>query len=200
MATTHRGRPRSTEVHHAILEATRDLVIESGYASLSMDRVAERAGVGKQTVYRRWPSKGPLVADAILDRANPTGATLPPDTGDIHEDLRLWLHKQVTFVATPRNAALVRALAAAAADDPHDADTLYRQLTGPSRDGLLTRLRAGADAGQVRAEADLNAVADALTGAIMYQVLAGDATAASTARADGLLDVVMSGLVVERRK
>jgi AcrR family transcriptional regulator len=194
MATERRGRPRSEVVHHAILEATRDLLIENGYAGLSMDRVAARAGVGKQTVYRRWPSKAPLVTDAILDSARPTGVALPPDTGDVHRDLREWLHGQVDFLAVPRNASLVRALAAAAADDPDDAAALYRQLTGPGRDGLLTRLRAAVDAGQVRAESDLDAVADALTGAILFQVLAGDAAGTSRPRADGLLDVIMSGV------
>jgi AcrR family transcriptional regulator len=194
MATERRGRPRSELIHHAILEATRDLLIENGYARLSMDRVAARAGVGKQTVYRRWPSKAPLVTDAILDSARPAGAALPPDTGDIHRDLRVWLQGQADFLAVPRNASLVRALAAAAADDPDDAEALYRQLTGPGRDGLLARLRAAAEAGQIRAESDLDAAADALTGAVMYRVLAGGTTGTSRLRADGLLDIIMSGL------
>ncbi|MEO6086704.1 MAG: helix-turn-helix domain-containing protein [Umezawaea sp.] len=185
------GRPRSAVVHQAILEAARDLLVESGYAGLSIDRVAARAGVGKQTVYRRWASKAPLVAEAVLDAH---GSAAPPETGDLDRDLRAWLHGQSTSQATPRNAALVRALAAAAAADLRDADELYRQLTGPSRDELVERLRAGVGANQVRADADLAAAADALLGALLYQTLAGDPAAYSPQRVDGLLDIILAGL------
>ena len=194
MGEERRGRPRSMTVHQAILKAARDLLAEDGYAQFSVDRVAARAGVGKQTVYRRWPSKAPLAAEAILGSARPAASAFPADTGDIHRDLRNWLHEQVAFLASPQNASLVRALAAAAAEDPHDAQALYQQLTGPQRDILIRRLQAGADAGQVRPGADLEAVADALTGALVYQVLARDTAGISTRRADGLLDVIMSGL------
>ncbi|WP_461065396.1 TetR/AcrR family transcriptional regulator [Streptomyces pseudoechinosporeus] len=190
MAEERRGRPRSTTVHRAILQATRDLLIENGYARLSMDRVATRAGVGKQTVYRRWPSKAPLVAEAVLDGARTPG---PPDTGDVHRDLRTWLYGLVAFLADPRHAALIRALAAAAAEDAEDAEALFQRLTGPQRETLVRRLRAGAEAGQVRADADLDAVADALTGALVYQVLARN-DPVSVRRADGLLDVITLGL------
>jgi AcrR family transcriptional regulator len=185
------GRPRSAVVHQAILEAARDLLVETGYAGLSMDRVAARAGVGKQTVYRRWASKAPLVAEAVLDAH---GSATPPDTGDLDRDLRAWVHEQSTSQATPRNAALVRALAAAAAADLRDADELYRQLTGPSRDELVERLRAGVGANQVRADADLAAAVDALLGALLYQTLAGDPATYSPQRVDGLLDIILAGL------
>ncbi|MFJ1747299.1 TetR/AcrR family transcriptional regulator [Streptomyces sp. NPDC088116] len=190
MTEERRGRPRSTTVHRAILDATRDLLIENGYARLSIDRVAVRAEVGKQTVYRRWPSKAPLVAETVLDGSHAPG---PADTGDIHRDLRTWLHGLVAFMTDSRNAALIRALTAAAAEDPHDAEDLYERLTGPQREELVQRLRAGAEAGQVRADADLDAVADALTGALVYQTLAGDGSL-SVRRADGLFDVIMRGL------
>ncbi|MFE3826884.1 TetR/AcrR family transcriptional regulator [Streptomyces sp. NPDC059092] len=188
--TEGRGRPRSTSAHRAILDATRDLLAENGYARLSIDRVAARAEVGKQTVYRRWPSKAPLVAEAVLDGSHAPG---PADTGDVHRDLRAWLYGLVAFMADPRNAALIRALTAAAAEDPHDAEALYERLTGPQREELVQRLRAGAEAGQVRADADLDAVADALVGALLYQTLAGN-DSLSLRRADGLFDVITRGL------
>ncbi len=193
MGEERRGRPRSASVHQAILRAARELLAEEGYARLSMDRVAARAGVGKQTLYRRWPSKAPLVAEAVLDSAWPAAA-FPADTGDVRRDLRHWLHGQAGFLASPQNAVLIRALAAAAAAEPGDAQALYEQLTGPGRDMLVKRLRAGVSAGQLRPGADLDAAADALTGALIYQVLAGDSTGITAQRADGLLDVIMSGL------
>ncbi|NUP24049.1 MAG: TetR/AcrR family transcriptional regulator [Streptomyces sp.] len=191
-----RGRPRSATAHRAILEATRELLIENGYAALSMEGVAARTGVGKPTVYRRWPSKGALVADAVnhgfLDAA-PGHAVDPPDTGDIENDLRQWLCGYAALAADPRHSPLVLALTAAAAENPQDAEVLYRQLTGPRHTALVERLRRAVDAGQVRADVDLDAVADAVTGALLYQLLTGNA-AESERRSAGLVDILLGGL------
>jgi AcrR family transcriptional regulator len=191
MGEDRRGRPRSAALHQAILQATRDILGESGYAAVSMDRVAVRAGVAKQTVYRRWPSKAPLVAAAVLDGA--PAAASPPDTGDITRDLRGWLREVAAFMADPGNTAQIRALAAAAAEDQDDATALYEQLTRPWRETLINRLKAGVTAGQLRPGADLQAAADTLTGVLLSSVLAR-AAAASATRADAILDIVLYGL------
>jgi AcrR family transcriptional regulator len=184
------GRPRSTAAHGAILAATRQLLSEKGYAEVSMERVAARAGVGKQTVYRRWASKAPLVAEAVLS-AYRGAATDLPDSGDLAADLRSWLSGYTAFLAAPANAALVRALAAAAADDPQDGETLYRQLTGPQHEAIRERFRRGVQAGQVRADADLEAAAEAVIGVTLYRMLTpGDLDR----RFDGLVDVLIAGI------
>ncbi|MFG2940334.1 TetR/AcrR family transcriptional regulator [Streptomyces sp. NPDC048282] len=194
-----RGRPRDAAADLAILEATRELLIENGYARLSMEGVAARTGVGKPTVYRRWPSKGALVADALRHSflaMAPGHAVAPPDTGDIERDLRTWHDAYTRITTDPRNAPLVLALTAAAAESPDDADVLYKQLSGPQHQALTDRLRAAADAGQLRADVDpegLDAVADALIGALLYQLLRGNA-AASERRASALVDILLAGL------
>lgn len=195
MTESRRGRPRSTVVHAAILDATRALLIEKGYADVSMDRVASHAGVGKQTLYRRWPSKAQLVAEAVTDAYHGDGRFDLPDTGDLAADLRDWLLRYADAVATPENAALVRALAAAAADDPRDGEALYHQLTGPQHRAVMQRLQRGIAAGQVRADADMEAVADALCGTMLFRVLARPTTAGETARHfDGLIDALIAGV------
>jgi AcrR family transcriptional regulator len=195
MSDARLGRPRSAVAHDAILSAVRELLVESGYADVSMDRVAARAGVGKQTVYRRWPSKAPLVADAVLD-AWPGGSVALPDNGDVAEDLTVWLDGQGAVLAAPQHAALGRALAAAAADNLDDGDALYRQLTGPQHDAVIARLRIGVQTGQVRADADLAAVADAVIGVILFRML----TEASPVRDfAGLVDVLVRGMVDHNR-
>lgn len=196
MTEMRRGRPRSAVVHDAILESTRALLIESGYAQMSMDRVAGHAGVGKQTVYRRWPSKAPLVAEAVLDAFREGLSPLVPSyTGDVAADLRTWLRGVAQAQASPRNASLIRALAAAAADNPQDGDVLYRELTGPQYDAVVQRLAQGVKVGQIRADADLEAVADALVGATLYRMLAHSAIPDDTSqRFDGLVDALISGL------
>jgi AcrR family transcriptional regulator len=86
---SRRGRPRDPQVDAAILTAAMELLGEVGYARLTMDQVAARAGVSKPTLYLRWPNKVALVADAIGHRARPIPEV--PDTGGLAEDMRVFL-------------------------------------------------------------------------------------------------------------
>ena len=91
-----RGRPRSAEADRAILAATADLLAERGLAAMSIEEVAARAGVGKTTIYRRWPSKGLLALDAFVISFR---AEQPqPDTGSLRGDLLSALHAWVRAV------------------------------------------------------------------------------------------------------
>jgi AcrR family transcriptional regulator len=190
-----RGRPRSQQTHDAILDAVRDILLSGGYAQVAMDRVATLAGVGKQSLYRRWPSKAPLVAEAVMDAYGQHGPFELPDTGGIEADLRSWLHGQAAYLGAARNVALSRALAVAAADNPVDGEALYSQLAGPHHDALLRRLHAGAQAGDIRADADLEAVAEALIGATLYRIFTHVRTVEETTKHfDGLIDALIRGL------
>src|SRR5580698_370094 len=72
------GRPRSERLHKAILKAAVDLVLSSGFRSLSMDGIAARAGVGRMTIYRRWPNKAAIIMEAFVMRVDPgTLSNLP---------------------------------------------------------------------------------------------------------------------------
>lgn len=195
MSESRRGRPRSQEAHQSILDATRALLVESGYADVTMDRVAERAGVGKQTLYRRWRSKAPLVAESVMDAYGDTRALEIPDTGDIATDLRSLVRLIAKFVVAPENAALLRALAAAAADNPGDGEALYRQLTEPQHDAVVRRLRQGVASGQVRDGVNIEAVADAIIGAYLYRLLSYTAPVGGTLdHVDGLIDALVTGI------
>ncbi len=188
-----RGRPRSVRAHQAILEATRDLLTESGYERLSMEAIAGRAGVGKQTLYRWWPSKAAVVAEAVLGGYLPTSTTAPPDTGDIGADLRAWGRGQIAWLTDPTSAALVRGLAAAAADSDTDSARLYAELATPVRQDLLRRLEAGVREGTLRPDADLDAAADAIIGSMLYRVMAGGHVHLRD-DLDGLVDLLITGM------
>ncbi|MGX1809149.1 TetR/AcrR family transcriptional regulator [Nocardia sp. NPDC055321] len=191
--TRQRGRPRSLRSHAAILEATRDLLAEGGYEHLTVDAIATRAGVGRQTVYRWWPSKAAVVAEATVAGLVMVGSPDPPgDTGDITEDLRVWLQDQVHRLANPALAATIRGLAAAAADSGIDADRLSRQLIAPRRDDLIKRLSSGVRQGQVRADADLGAVADMVDGLLLVWVLTRRAVPDTV---EGVLTNLLVGIV-----
>jgi AcrR family transcriptional regulator len=189
------GRPRDAQLHRAILEATRELLTVDSYAELSMEGVAAHAQVGKKTLYRRWPSKAPLVAEAVLDAYGRGGSFGVPDTGDIRADLQSWLTEHVEFITELSNAALIRALIAAAASNPSDNNALYERLSAPQHAGLMTRMRRAAELGQFRNDADLDAVAKALIGTLLLEVLTRTATSDEPAmRFDGLLDALLKGV------
>jgi AcrR family transcriptional regulator len=189
------GRPRDAQLDHAILAATRELLAVDSYATLSMESVATRAQVGKKTLYRRWPSKAPLVADAVLDAYGGDGSFDVPDTGDIRADMQSWLAEHAEFIADPSNAALIRALIAAAASNPSDSSALYERLSAPQHAGLMTRLRHAAERAELRADADFDAIAKTLIGALLLDVLTRTATSGAHAtRYDGLLEAIFTGV------
>jgi AcrR family transcriptional regulator len=185
------GRPRDSRLHHAILDATRELLTTGSYAELSMESVAARAGVGKKTLYRRWSSKAPLVAEAVLEAYGRSGSFPVAHTGVVRTDLRAWLTEHAEFLAEPSNAALVRALVAAAAARPGDGEDLYQQLSAPQLAGLTTRLRQAVEDGELRAGADIDAIAQALVGSLLFHALTGPAAGG---RFDGLVDALFDGV------
>lgn len=183
------GRPRDAQVHRQILDVTRELLSASSYAELSMEKIAIHARVGKKTLYRRWPSKAPLVAEAVLDVYGRSGSFDVPRSHDLRADLRSWLVEHSEFIADAANAALIRALIAAAAANPADNEALDQQLSVPQHAGLMTRLQEALDIGQLKEKADINAIANALIGVLILHVL----NRTSTTDVDGLLTAVLDG-------
>jgi AcrR family transcriptional regulator len=172
--------------------ATRELLASVGYDAISMKGIAARAGVGKQTVYRWWPSKAAVVAEVALTGMIPFPEHALPSTADLRADLVAWLSRLLDAMASPDSAELVRALASAATADAGAARRLYDRFSGPDRRILIDRFRAAMVAGQVREDADLAAAADALISIQVFVMLSHDPI--SPARASGLLDVVMRGI------
>src|ERR687897_1936033 len=101
---------RNQRSRQAILSATADLVGEVGYAKLTVEAIAARAGVGKQTIYRWWPSKGAVLFDAFLALSEDAeGVPALPDTGDLEADLKLVLRATVEELNDPRFDVPMRA-------------------------------------------------------------------------------------------
>lgn len=193
MADGGRGRPRSPQAHQAILAATCELLLETGYEGLSIEGVAGRAGVGKQTVYRWWPSKSALVTEAVLDGRLPLSGDIPADTGDLRKDLHTWLTRQFELLTDPFTVSLIRAVTAAAADNDTAGVALYQRFTGPAHEALVDRLAAGRAAGQVSSDADLDAAADAVAGTLLYVALTRQVPQ-SQHRVTGLVDLLLHGI------
>ena len=133
MAAAERGRRRSERSHEAIVRATQELLVERGYRGVTIEGVAARAGVGKQTIYRWWPSRAALVLEAYL--AGSEAVAPPPEHGSVREDVRalvLWL---ADVLAQPIGGRVVAGLVG---DFQHDADL----AEGFHRDVVPTRRRA----------------------------------------------------------
>jgi AcrR family transcriptional regulator len=138
-------------VDAAIRAATVDLLGEVGYSRLTMDLVAERAGVSKPSLYLRWPNKVALVADALQHRARPVPEV--PDTGSLPEDMRLFL----TALLRSRDEAS-RALAAVAgeiATNPALRKAWHRGLAGMLTSCLRAIVSRAAQRGELPADADV---------------------------------------------
>jgi AcrR family transcriptional regulator len=189
------GRPRDAQLHDEILVATFTLLVARGYAEVSMDSVAALAGVSKKTLYRRWPSKAPMVAEAVLSAYGRRSTFEVPETGDLRADLRSWLVEHAEFLGEATNAALIRSLIAGAAASPMDNEALYRQLSVPQHDGLVTRLGRAAADGEIRRGLDHERIADALIGTLLLRVLvAAPQNSAPATEFDGLLDALLHGI------
>ena len=146
---------RSEASRRAILDAALELIDEVGYAKLSIEGIAARAGVGKQTIYRWWPSKGAVLFDAVLDLAEPDGATALPDTGDLAADLKLVLRATVDEFNDPRQDRLLRALALEIARDPQLAELYRERLDGPMHERKKARLRSAGVTGDLDVAVEL---------------------------------------------
>lgn len=190
------GRPRDAALHAAILDAVRELLVASSYAELSMDAVAARAHVGKKTIYRRWASKAPLVAEAVLDAYGRGGSFEVPDTGNLRADLLRWLIEHGEFITEPANTKLIRALVAAAAASSGDTEALYEQLSVPQRGGLADRVRRAVDSGAVRDDVDPDAIANALMGTLLLQVMSAPVSGDdASVQYVALVDVLVEGML-----
>lgn len=191
-----RGRPRSEASRIAILTAARDLLREVGYEGLTVVAVAARAGAGKQTVYRWWPTKAVLVADCVLEGLLDVGLITAPATGHAATDLTVWLTDSYAALSTNEVAPLVQALTAASASDADAAARLADRFLTPLRTAFAEMLQRAVDGGNVRTDIDILTVSDMLIGALIFDAIARDADA--SARVPAMVDVLIFGLTGSR--
>jgi AcrR family transcriptional regulator len=161
---------RNQRARQAVLAATADLVGEVGYSKLTVEAIAARAGVGKQTIYRWWPDKGAVLLDAYLALVGADQDLTVPDSGDLAADLRQVLGSMVDALADPVFERRYRALLAAIQDDPELAAALRERLLKPWLAATAQRLGAARRAGQI-GEVDLEVAAELLYGPLYYRWL-----------------------------
>jgi len=194
ISTASRGRPRSEVARASIMAATRDLLREVGYDRVTIVDIAARARVGKQTVYRWWPSKAAIVTECVLEGMVEFTLITAPASGATAADLTAWLKASHTTISSPDTGPLLRALTAAAATDDEAATRMAERFTVPLRDAIADTIHEGIVAGQIRPDADTAAIADMLLGSLMYAIQTRDDTAAT--RAPAVIATILRGIAV----
>ena len=189
-AAPRRGRPRDAQAEQAILQATVELLSEVGFNQLSIEAVAARAGVGKPTIYRRWPSKPELVLDAVERLAPPFPAA---DTGDPLTDLRQIVPELIVALTSSPVARATIALAG----DAEMTRRLGEQYLWPRRAGIAAILHRAIAAGELRADIDVEMAIDLMLGASVYRwLVTAQPVDADTARR--VVDTVWESMRVPR--
>ncbi|MER7202468.1 TetR family transcriptional regulator [Streptomyces sp. CB01635] len=194
---------RSERSRRAIYDAALALVAEIGYPKTTIEGIAARAGVGKQTIYRWWSSKAEVLMEAFIDlgvqAAEAAGAgdwaeaDGIPDTGDIETDLKVVLRATVDELLDPRYDAPARALAAEGVANPAFGEEFVGRLLLPSLELYVRRLRAAQDAGQIRADVDPYIARDLFSAPLAQRWLQGTGPL-DHAYADALVEYALYGL------
>ncbi|WP_326706160.1 TetR/AcrR family transcriptional regulator [Streptomyces cyaneofuscatus] len=201
---------RSDRSRRAIYDAALALVGESGYRRTTIEGIAARAGVGKQTIYRWWPSKAAVLMEAFLDLAARAAEEAAPqahgadpqdggaeygipDTGDLAADLKLVLRATVDELNDPLMEAPTRALTAEGIVDAKLGAEFVEKLLDPQLALYVTRLRAAQEAGQLRPDADPRIALELLIAPLTHRWLLRTLPL-THAYADTIVDYALGGL------
>jgi AcrR family transcriptional regulator len=162
----HTGSRRNEAAEQAILRAAAELLAAGDGALITVGAIAERAGVGKQTIYRWWPSKSAVLLDAMIHRAAQVAPA--PDCGDLQADLRLFLRS--TFASAPDNRSLLLGVLREALGNAATMEQLA-VFTAARRDALTRILDRARARGQIPVTTKLDTVIDQAFGLLWYRMI-----------------------------
>lgn len=183
------GRPRSEDARKAILRSTLKLLQESGFPDLSIEAIAADADVGKATVYRWWPNKATLVADAFSRSADQELRF--PNTGSVRSDLTIQM-KHLIRILRGRRGRIVAALVGGGQSDPELIEAFRERFMMPRRQEAYETLRRGMTRGELPEDLDMDLTLDTLYGAIYMRFLIRQ-TGLTEDFVDEVVSLVMDG-------
>jgi AcrR family transcriptional regulator len=183
-ATRRPGRPRSEQAEQAIIEATLDLFAEEGFDGVCVEAVAARAGVGKATIYRRWPNKEELLLAALGALKSPYPE---PAGASVRDDLIAMLSVMVADMADPRKARRYALLLGEGEKYPRLMARYKETVVQPRRELMRSVIRRGIATGELRPDTDVEIAMLALTGTVL----------AKGKEADGGLDGELAAHIVD---
>jgi AcrR family transcriptional regulator len=192
------GRPREARADRAILAATVELIAELGVRDFRMDDVADRAGVGKGAIYRRYQSKDQLVTAAVAGLVSDIEV---PDTGSTHGDLLALLREAVAVYANPTAAGVMPGLVGEMRRQPELAQAVRDGFLARRREALREVLERAVRRGDLRADLDFELALDVLAGPLFYRLLITGGPI-DTQLAEGVAELILRGFapIKARRK
>ena len=184
------GRPRRATTDDAITRAALDLLADRGFQAATIEAIADRAGVGRNTIYRRWRSKEELIADALRE------LTTDVDWGadDLYSLLLTWLRDFARTFSDPLQGRLLVGVLGELQQNPVFADVYADRVVRPRREALLARLIEARERGELRPDADVELVADLLGGALLLRRLPLGLPDAGETYAEELLETIWRGI------
>lgn len=167
-----RGRRPAEEVRDDVLRTVGAILLDTGSAGLTFERVARAAGVSKTTLYKWWPSVGALALDGYFHAVE--DALAFDDTGDVRADLLAQLRSFATVMTQTPGGRVLTELIGQSQTDPDLAEAYRRLYSGERRRLACERLVRAQEAGQLRAEVDPQVLVDQLWGAVYHRLLIPD--------------------------
>jgi AcrR family transcriptional regulator len=167
------GSRRDETARLAVLHAADDLLAEHGFGALTVEAIARRAGVAKQTIYRWWPSKVEILLDTLIEDSD---KQIPvPTEQPTARSIRGYLRRFARFLTRDPAGKVLLALMAEAQHDPDTAETFHKRYLGPRRDQEREMITRAIAAGEISPRLSPDATIDALLGPIVYRALTGSA-------------------------
>jgi AcrR family transcriptional regulator len=192
VAATQRGRPRSEAAHQAVLAAAAELLLDHGLHAVSMDAVAERAGVSKATIYRWWPKKEILALDMLF---NQWVAVTPQqyESGVLRSDLRALLLAWTRLATSRPYGRVTAALLAEARTDPAFSAEYQRRILEPRRDQARMIFADALARGEISGDMKVEVAIDLLYGPLYHRLLHGHAPL-DDEFVDDIVDMALRGI------
>jgi AcrR family transcriptional regulator len=186
-ARSSAGRPRDGKIDAAIVQATRDLLLESGYTALSLSAIAARAGTTTAAIYRRWSGKAQLVHEAILPAEV---MAMPSASGDVEGDIRALVEATRTMFDRPEVRIALPALIADTVADPD----VHSRMTSRFAESLATfRNRIDPDSDPGGDDGDLPMLAEVVVGSAIFRIIVRHDAPLDAAWVDDLTKLISSG-------
>jgi AcrR family transcriptional regulator len=187
-----RGRPRSEKRRKAILDAAIELLLARGLEAVSMDELADHAGVSKATIYRWWPTKETLALDALYHEWDTFRPSLP-DTGSLRGDLLALVRPWVRRARKRPYGRVVAALVEETHSDPEFAKLYHERFVNPRRDPARAVLKRAIERREMREDTDLELTLDLLYGPLFHRLLHAHAPL-SDRFVEGVVDATLAAV------
>ncbi|MBL8197113.1 MAG: TetR/AcrR family transcriptional regulator [Blastocatellia bacterium] len=188
------GRRRCIIAHQNILNAANELLIEVGFSNVTIEGIAQRAGVGKTTIYRRWPNKASVVMDAFLAETAPQFPF--PDTGSPLEDFRQQI-KLVVKVLNGQGGRTIATLLGGCQTDKELAEAFRSRFLAVRRLESKNVLKKAMEQGKISSNIDVDLLLDVLYAPLYFRLLIGHAPLTDN-MVDDLINLVMAHLITEK--